>query len=272
MIADQVARYLEGERTTNDDILGTMMRRFGAVTFRQLMEPTAAPRINSYPPSAATKCPRANYGAWIGAPSEPFAGKTRRTFYGGDIAELVTIGLAQLAFLGTRHSIGLNNEQVDIPLGTQGKIRKGYIDGMITYNHDEAEAAGFAPCRPRRAEWVDANGNEDLLVEFKSMDDFPFELFQKDGPDDTWGYLGQVTVYQRALHLRRYVMVAVHRGSLEVAEYIGTYSNTLAAKADANFDAVMLGAEANTPPPMPTLDGYGRDASGLLKLKCSALW
>lgn len=269
MIIDYIKRYLRGERTVNQAILASMTTRFADVTHRQFMAPTSPARAGgTYPPSAATKCVRANYGAWVGAPSEPFDPESVFKFWFGDLAELAALGLAQLAFAGTKHSIGENNTMVDVPLGTREEKRRGFIDGLIYFNHDEHEALGFPSCRPKNPAWVSKDGDESLLVEFKSMSDFGFREFVEKGPQDTWGYLGQITAYQRALKVRRFVYVAVVPATGESAEYIGTYDPRYATLADANYDAVMHGAKIGVPPEIPNAGQYGVEASGKLRMLC----
>lgn len=269
MIVDYIKRYLSGERSINQAVLAAMTERFASVTHRQFMKASSGTRQGgTYPPSAATKCVRANYGAWIGAPAEPFDPQATFKFWFGDLAELAALGLAQLAFVGTKHSIGENNAMVDVPLGSREETRRGFIDGLLYFNHDEHEALGFPSCRPRTPSWVSKDGDESLLVEFKSMSDFGFREFTEKGPDDTWGYLGQITAYQRALKLRRYVYVAVCPATGDIAEHVGTYDPRFATLADANYDAVMAGAKVGEPPDVPNAGQYGVEANGKLRMLC----
>lgn len=269
MLKEYISQFWKGEPVENRAVLVDMLRRAGKVFHRQLMEPRSEQRAGgSYPPSAATKCVRANYGAWVGAPAEQFDAAARGKFLGGDLAELVALGVVNLAIASTKHSIGLNNEYVEIPLGSGEEKRRGFIDGMLNFNHDQHEALGHASCRPAKKDWVGKDGDENLLVEIKSMDDYPYQQFLKNGPDDTWGYLGQITVYQRALHLRRYVYLAVHRGSYEIAEHVGLYDPRYAELADKNYDAVMAGAKVGKPPEIPVGSQHGYDENGCLRLLC----
>jgi hypothetical protein len=269
MLKEYIDRYLRNTRRVDPVILADTGRRMMKCTHRQLMEQTTARSGGSYPPSAATKCVRANYGAWIGAPADPLDPSSTNKFLAGDLAEAVALCEIRLAIAETKHSIGLNNDRIDVALGSHGEHRTGYIDGMLNFNHDGHEALGFDPCRPPKQDWVGKGGDENLLVEIKSMDDYPFQQFMKNGPDDTWGYLGQITVYQRTLELRRYLYLAVHRASYEIAEFVGTYDGKYATLADANYDTVMAGARTATPPSIPIGNSYGADATdGRLRLLC----
>lgn len=273
MIEDYINRYLAGNKAPDADILAEMGKRFISVTVRQFMEQKES-RAGSYPPSAATKCPRANYGAFTGVPAEPFDPQTLLKFWMGDLTELGIFSLAQLAFAGTSHSIGQNNAQVEVPIGTpaDGKTPtiNGYIDGLLNFNHKWHEAQGRETVRPGAQDWVGPDGSEDLIVEFKSMDEYPFKLFKESGPDDTFGYLGQLTMYQRALKVRRFIMVAMCKGTGEIAEHIGVYDRQYAVKADAHYDQVMTAIKMKSfPPGIPDGKNYGADPrDGKLRLNC----
>jgi hypothetical protein len=285
VIVDYIHRYLAGTRTMHEEVLAEAGRRFVSVTHRQFMSEKAG--STSYHPSAATKCPRANYGQLIGAPAEPFDPQTLIKFWTGDLLELGVLALAQLAFKDTPHSIGQNNAKVDVPLGTKRELRTGYIDGLLNFNHrwHREKFNGAAQTFPPQPDKDD----EYLVLEVKSMDSYPFELFSCQGqgcrhrhagctrsqvtgtmgPDDTFGYRGQTTVYQRALEVRRYIMVAVEKGTGALAEHVGVYEREYAVKADAIYDQVMAGIATNTPPPVPDDANHGADPrDGKLRLNC----
>lgn len=286
MIIDYIHRYLAGSRAMNEEVLAEAGKRFISVTHRQFMQEKAG-STGSYHPSAATKCPRANYGQMIGAPAEPFDPRTLIKFWTGDLLELGVLALAQLAFQGTPHSIGQNNAKVDVPLGTKKESRAGYIDGLLNFNHDWHRqqygvdlAVGLKPVPVK---------DEYLILEVKSMDEYPFELFACQGsgcrhrhtgctrslvtgtmgPDDTFGYRGQTTVYQRALEVRRFIMVAVKKGTGELAEHIGVYEREYAVRADAIYDQVMSSVATGLPPSVPDDANHGADPrDGKLRLNC----
>jgi len=290
VIVEYIHKYLaSGARTMNEEVLAEAGKRFVSVTHRQFMQEKAGlggPGL--YRPSNATKCPRANFGQMIGAPSEAFDPRTLIKFWTGDLLELGMLALAQLAFQGTPHSIGQNNAPVEVPLGKNKDKRTGHIDGLLNFNHAWHEGQGGSS---QRLVTHDVNQKDDeyLVLEVKSMDEYPFELFACQGngcrhkhsgclkslvtgtmgPDDTFGYRGQTTVYQRALEVRRYIMLAVKKGTGEMAEHIGIYEREYAVKADAVYDQVMVGVATGIPPAVPDDLNHGADPrDGKLRLNC----
>lgn len=256
MIVDYINRYLESEgKELNEAVLAAAGERFTKRLYKQFMTDYVV-KVGGYGAGRATKCARANGYYHAGVEGEPIDAATKFKFWLGDLAEVGALSLAELAFEGTPHSIGLNNEYVDVPIGPgasdgDGKKEpstvKGFIDGMLNFNHAYHEEH-FGPWVPPN--WV-KNGDEDLLLEVKSMGSYPFDLFCKEGPDDTWGYLGQISVYQRALRIRRFVYVAIDREKGRLAEFVGTYQKAFAAKADAVYASVMAAKERGTVPSIP---------------------
>ncbi len=256
MVVDYILRYLGATgKQISEAILKEAGDRFQKRLFTQFMTDYET-KVGGYGVSRATKCARANGYYHAGVPQTPMEPEVKFKLWYGDLCEIGVLALAQLAYEGTPHSIGLNNEFVPIPIGPgeldskdPAKAKpeiKGFIDGMVNFNWSyHVDKHGGDP-----PEFLKTT-NEDLLLEVKSMGSYPFDLFCKDGPDDTWGYLGQVSAEQRALRLRRYVMIAVDRDRGKMAEYVGTYNKVFTEKADGIYAQVMDAKARGTVPDIP---------------------
>jgi hypothetical protein len=250
MIKDYIDRYQLGKKELNEEVLDEMAARAKYVTKRQYMEEKET-KPHSYYPSCATKPPCQNYFRYIGAEHTEMDAAALRKFWFGDILELNVIGLAKMAFKGTPHSIGLNNEQVLVKLGKyrdeeDAEERRGYIDGLLNFNHAWHEAQGYPSLRRKGKP-----DEETLLVEGKAMGDWAFKSFVSDGLNDTWGHKGQMTVYQRELEVRRYIYVGYSTNTGEIHEEIGTYDKDVARTADGYYDIVMEASLQKTTPRRP---------------------
>lgn len=252
MIAEYILRYLASEgKELSEVVLEEAVKRFRKRLADQFMKDRVT-KVGGYGAHRATKCVRDNYYYHQGVEGEAIDPETRFKFFMGDLTELGAYALAQLAFEGTPHSIGLNNEFVEIPIGVQEPIEnkktiKGYIDGLLNFNWDW-HIEKFGGTKPAH---IKDKPDEDLVLEVKSMGAYPFKLFKENGPDDTWGYLGQISVEQRALRVRRFVMLAVEREKGSIGDYVGTYNKVYTTKADAIYSAVMAGVESGIAPGVP---------------------
>lgn len=290
MIWPYVQRYLEKEDPKLDEvILSEMMKRFMDVTYRQFME-AREEKQGSYPSGGATKCPRHNALKLSGAPSDPIDAKTRIKFWMGDLAELGLLGLIQLAYKDTPHSIGENNVRLEIMHGSEGNPHRqthgGYTDGLLNFNHEYHLAEFGVDLREQHGIRRDSDGlwpswcreDETLIPEFKSAADYPIngggksgQGFRNVGPDDTFGYLGQVTNYQRHLEIFRYVFIYMWKDTAEILTHVGLFDPSIAEKIDRNHDLVYSCLDKGTIPPVPEDANHGLEPNrnGLkLKLNC----
>lgn len=282
--------YLENrEAALDEEILRSMMERFMQVTHRQFMEVQQESKP-SYPSGGATKCARMNALGVLGAPGDPIDAAGRIKFWLGDLVELGVLGLIQLAYKGTPHSIGLNNERMEILHGTKGHPHRqthgGYVDGILNFNHeyhlerygvDLRERHGHAKRKPdgKWPAWCEET--EDVIVEFKSVSDFSVNGgkeggFRQNGPDDAFGYLGQVTNYQRELKIYRYVFVYIWKDQAEILTHVGVFNQKIKEQIDKAHDLVYDCLERGELPPIPDVPGrWGFDTTkqGLkLRLNC----
>ena len=217
MVLPYLKRFFEQDSPKrNPEILLEMTERFARSAERQLMERRDESKSGSYPAGGATKCPRQNALRWLGTKQEPVDWKVRLKFWAGDTAEIQLLGLIALAWQDTPHSIGLNNERCEIEMGTDPATKTthgGYPDALINFNHayhihEYGQDLRYFDEAGNPFSWCE---NEEMLVgEVKSMADYTFngggkkgQGFRNVGPDDTFGYIGQINNYLRHLQVRR---------------------------------------------------------------------
>jgi hypothetical protein len=268
MIIPYIERYLLGicgSKTPDQKVLAEAGARFMQVLYKQFMTEREI-KTGGYGAGRGTKCVRANYFYHMGVEREPFEAKAQMKFWYGDLLELGALSLATLAFRDMPHSVGLNNERLDVPIGSNKETITGYIDGLLNFNHKyHAETFGEdlrlseAECQRFGFPQVLAIGEDEyIVVEFKSLGDYPYQLFingnpkkgELPGPNDTWGHLGQISLYQRTLQSARYLYIAINRETGEMAEYLGNFDKQYTKKADKTYDAVMEAKKHGKAPPL----------------------
>lgn len=272
MIREYIASFLEGGREPNAEVLKEMSDRFLTTTYRQFMTERALAAPGKFYPSSSTKCVRQSGIRHAGFESAPIDSETLFKFWYGDLVEAGFVGLAQLALQNTPHSIGQNNAHIPVTYGIQHREhpdnpRNGYIDGLINFDHEYHWERFKKGLRPR---WLPQGEKEDLLLEVKSMGSYAFNMFLKEGPNDTWGYLGQINSYLRELDIKRFCYVAIDKEKGRIAEWLGDRNERYTRKADVNYDTVINYAAKGEVPPMPTdQELVGVKPNGELNVVCS---
>ena len=258
-----IADYLMSTKDPNDPevrdlntaVLEGMGQRFMYITHRQFMEERKPGGMKGkYYPSSASKCWRRNYRDHIGMVGSEIDPEVRLKFWAGDMFELETVGLLELAYVKTKNSVGFNNEQIDVPFGNEIKgVHHGRPDGLVNFNYKDHYERYGVDLKPK---WLKKD-DEYLVLEVKSMGDYPFRLFEKDGPDDTWGYLGQIHKMMEGLKTPRYLYVAVNREKGTIAEHVGSFKKEYQQKANEIYDVVMKHVEMKKQPTVPSWTGHG---------------
>jgi hypothetical protein len=256
MVRPYVREYLQKkDQEIDQELLHAMARRFVSVTIRQFMEKKEQ-QAGRFHASSGTKCVRQSWLKYLGFFGPPMDMEVLLKFWYGDLIELGVYGLIQMAFEGSPHSIGFNNERVEVPIGKKHHgVLNGYPDGMLHFYHLYHKGRFGQLLKPS---WVE--DEEYMGVEFKSMGDYPFKKFEEDGPDDTWGYQGQASLYQRAVQVKRWLFVAVHRDKGLISERLLVRNKDKELEADTNYDTVMEAVENKTEVPMPAGKDYKMSA------------
>lgn len=200
LVAGRIIDYLEREeKTLNDEVLNGMLEAFKRAITRQLMSKRDTRKGYESCTVYSGKCARKSRLQFDGVPGEPIQARSVMKFLLGDLVELASIGVAQLAGV----DVSMNNANLSIT-GRDGVQVNVHPDGLIR-----------------------ANGQY-WNLEVKSCDSRTFDKWlEQGGPDDAWGYLTQASIEQIAweehgLFMEGTVFLAVSTGSRQgsVAEWI----------------------------------------------------
>jgi len=230
MIVDKIYQFLEDETDFgNDEILDYFLTEVSRGFKRQFMEEKqnkATLRLSSI-----GKCMTQQWLNAKGYTPEPFSPRTLITFWQGDLIEACTLSLAKMAGVDIRRE----QEEVDI-LGV-----KGHIDGVL-YENDKPVA----------------------VVEIKSMADFSFKRFSKEGIDNTFGYESQGIAYATSLGLDKVIWVATNKNTGHMDEYVHTITDEMKTELIDRSREILTFDYEDTRPPRE----YTPDKKGKLPLQC----
>ena len=193
--------------------------------------------------SAAGRCPRSNAYKFHGyAPAgKEMDGRSKLTFFAGDLCELVITQIAKLALkrFGGGCLIATGRDQATIKLPVNGAMIEGHPDGLYL------------------------ESKEILILECKSMSSFRFREFERGiiGPE----YLGQLNSYLECLGLLRGVFIAYNKDANVLAEQIVAKDEKIVDQCRSNILAVLHSTKENLPPAPPEL---GPDKDGFYDWRC----
>lgn len=240
MIVDKILKYLsEGQLQINEALKHEVERIAGYSFVRQFMTEEDSDTKGKLRMSSCGKCPRQLAYAFHGyeKKGKELDARAKLIFFAGDLCELVITNLAKLAGV-VMTATGLNQ------LTLTGKVGKtdvtGHPDGMVL--HD--------------GKWY--------LFECKSMADYAFEKFQKDGYLDD-SYVAQCNIYMHKLDLDACVVVGYDKNSGVMHEIILKKDPEVVKRAIANLTAV---AESS-PEKLPEApEAYNPDDKGFYPWQC----
>lgn len=234
VFTEAIYSYLKKtERTLSEALLTEGERRFRQAMKRQTMEEREdAPGVLRM--SAGGKCARAQWYRFNGISGEPLTPRTHVTFLMGDICEIALSILGRLAGLQLLGKENADDREGDlitmqIPVATgRGEpagepfVVSGHIDDLLHDNETD----------------------ETFLVEYKSMSEYSFRSFEKDIQDgkpldDTWGYATQMSLYMKALGLKRGIMVAVCKNTGHIADRIVDLDESLVSLAKDRWHRIL---------------------------------
>lgn len=193
MIVDKIYNFLENEKELGSEEAVEKFLKEAEYGFkRQFLEE----RVNrkTLRLSSIGKCMRQQWFTAKGYPAEPVSPRASIIFWQGDLIEACTNALAKMA------KVDIRREQEEVEL----EGIKGHIDGVL-YENDEPKA----------------------VVEIKSMADYSFKRFEKEGIDNTFGYTSQGIAYATALDLNSVVWVATNKNTGAMAEYLFTVTDEM---------------------------------------------
>lgn len=251
MIADKIKAYLDkGELSVDEAMLKSVAELSSHNFKRQFMEtrlvPTGQPDPNwKLTLSSAGRCARSLAYKKLGyiEAGKDIDARALLNFYYGDTIELMVIHLAQLA--GCKlESVGLNQKTVVIDVA--GVQVEGHPDGF----------------------YVDDAMGERYLVECKSMNDYAFTDFDKEGTIDD-SYLAQVNVYMKAEGLTTCIFIAVNKQNGVMAERVVNRDENIIATTMENLKDVIEATSECLP-----RRAHGANMKGKLPWNClyCAFW
>lgn len=257
-VVPYIASYLGGERFFDEDVLKDHVQGVINTFANQFMKPKEPTKPGTFYASGATKPVCQTFYRMMGTKpdpkDDPWLGVK---FAFGDLSEALIMILLQLAYSHLdpqpKHSVGEWNSFIETPIGA--KKRRGFIDALLNFNHTWHEKNHGVKLYKDGAKYLKKNKagdlTEDLILEFKAVHSYMFELAQKDGLDDTWGWLGQMSCYQRSMKIHRGLFILLNRESGEMLEYLVPFDAKRAKLADYNATYVEDHVARNEVPPPP---------------------
>jgi hypothetical protein len=180
-ITSKLLEYLENpEKKVNKALLEEAAKRLTSAISRQLMEQRQNQKKLRM--SSGGQCMKKQWYAFKGEEGEPISGRTLNTFLNGDTIE---VNLSIIGRLAGLQLMGKPDGEDEIHIAAMPDV-KGHCDDVL-YMPDE---------------------NRYYLVEYKSMSDYSYRKFEKDGLDDEWGYFTQASLYCEALGIEEFILVA----------------------------------------------------------------
>lgn len=245
MIVDRIEKYLRtlGESKVSPELVAKhegLRREIEALagyTFkRQFLSDNESSGKGKLRLSACGKCARQQAYSYHGFPKKgkEMDGRSRLTFFAGDLTELIIVALAKLAGC-TLTATGLN--QIPVWFKVKDTHVEGHPDGLIL-----------------------ANGKLSLL-EVKSASSFGFSKFQRSGPDES--YLAQCNMYMAAMGLEGCWMVYLCKDNGVLDERYISLDPSLVTYCENKMAMVMESTPENLPP-----QEYVPDEKGFLPWQC----
>lgn len=201
---EPIERYLRStERTLDEALLEKTGERVCHAFKRQFMRQRRPRELNTeechlYVTDASTPCTRKAAFKIRGVTGDGVEPRTRLKWFLGDLVEAGFLDLAELVGC----PVGFRQQLIDFPLRGNEKIRvRGRTDDILALTDTSW--------------WV---------VEVKSMTSRSFGRFVGTGPDDTWGYLTQASLYEWALREQGFpidgtLWIAINTDTMHVAEW-----------------------------------------------------
>lgn len=237
MLVNLINKYLSEEGKTLDEAIAYETGLLANWSFkRQFMVDKDRDSKGKLYLSSAGKCARQlAYGYHGVAPKgKEIDGRSKMTFFAGDLIEIVIVQLAKLALKkyggGAIFATGKDQITVDFPVGDT--ILHGHPDGL------------YLQKKIIRG------------VECKSMSSFGYRKFEKGEIDDT--YLAQMNVYMDALGTEEMIVIAYNKDSNVLGEKIIIKDRRIIAKCRENLLNVIISTPDKLPPPAyPDVDAKG---------------
>jgi hypothetical protein len=243
MIVDRILAYLSAGQLGINEAVKQEVEKIAGYSFqRQFMTEEDTDKKGKLRMSSCGKCPRQLAYSFHGIKTEgkEIDARAKLIFFAGDLCELVITNLAKLAGVVIT-ATGLNQINLEAEMMIESGMQKvtGHPDGMVLHE----------------GKWY--------LFECKSMSDFAFDRFQKDGTLDD-SYIAQVNIYMHKLDLNACVVVGYDKNSGVMHEIILQKDVEVVKKAVQNLRTVL----DSTPESLPERPYSPDPKTGLYPWNC----
>lgn len=212
MIVDKINKYLTSSGKKTDEIIKEEFGRIASHIFERQVMQDDRENLGTISLSQAGDCAR-KLGYQVNKhlkKGKIVDSRAKMVFLIGDITEMAVIGLMRLAGLEVR-AVGTGQEKVAIS-GLFGEI-EGHPDGFVN------------------------TGNEEFLLEIKSMSSYAFEAFEKGILDEK--YVAQINAYMEATGKSDCWVVALNKDAGVLAERRYERDQAVIDQIKARFARVM---------------------------------
>jgi len=244
MIVDKIYTYLNEEGKTIDEaVLEQALVQFRRVLVRQLMKDREERPGRLYVTRFSHPCARKGAYQYHGFKGEDLQPRVKLNFLLGDMVELALMSVAKLAGC----DIDLGNTWVSLKI--DGQEIGGFIDGLYS------------------------DGEKLYVAEFKKVSPYSFQRIEKEGIDDTWGYISQVHAYMKALQIPRAVFVVSDGQTGALNERVVRFDEQIMEAMEERGRAILASTPDGLPPRafLPIEETYYKKPTGKYKLdlQCS---
>lgn len=210
----RINEYLSGKgRTLHETLLAEASKRTTYSFRRQLMVAREdMPGVLRM--SSGGQCIRKQWFRFKGVEGEPLTARTLNTFLMGDICE---VGLSILGRLAGWQLTGKPDGEDQLTTKVGNMEIHGHPDDLL-----------FVP-----------EESKYYLLEYKTMSEYSYRRFEKEGMDETWGYLTQCALYCRALGVGEAILVGMCKNTGHITDHVIKSDMVLAEKADARWRTIL---------------------------------
>lgn len=214
-------------RTLSEALLEEGAARVKESFRRQLME-EREDKPGCLRMSQGGKCIRQQWYRYKGVQGEPLQPRVLVTFLTGDLLEVGMSILGRLAGMQISGKARADDQAGDLLTMEIGK-GTGRGDPPESYMvHGHLDDLLYDP-----------DTKEYLVVEYKTMSEYSFRAFEKDGLTDDWGYKTQLSLYCKVLGCKRGILVGLCKNTGHMADHIVEMDESLVSAAKERWYRIL---------------------------------
>lgn len=244
MITDKIKEYLElNKKEYNQEVIDSSYLKFKQSVIKQFMKNYEARPGNIYTTLVTKPCARQSSYTFHGFEGEPLSARVSLNFFNGDLIELTTLMLAELAGV----PIESNNEYLYLNMDKESVV-----------------------CKP---DGIFFNGKEYFNVEIKKMSDYAYDRFESQGLTDEWGYESQASMEveawrQNKKDVSKTIFIAIKGLTGNICERIVEYKPELVKQLFNRVQLVRGSTKESLPDRYykPEMETYYKKPTGREKL------